>query len=176
MVILSAVNAYLGVWVTAGIAAGGLIFSMFQSIASAISNYLATKNKSDNALKLEEQKTKQRKLALRQEEEDDIRTAFKNYYVQTALSIYKKEKLEAQITAYGELQPYVSKIGFNSKLWGIQENIKHDDFLTADDNFHKYLPKLRSEEKQLLSQLEGLPPTDHKDDSSDPQVEPQKKH
>lgn len=174
MLILSAVNAYLGAWVTAGIAAGGLIFSMFQSIASAISNYLATKNKSDNALKLEEQKTKQRELTLRQEEKDDIRIAFKNYYVQTALSIYKKEKLEAQIIAYGELQPYVSKIGFNSNLYDIQEKIANGDFVTADKKFHIYLPNLKLEETQLLSQLEGLPPTDHKDDSLDLQVEPQK--
>ena len=73
MIILNSTNAYLGAWVTAGIAVGGIIFSGIQSI-------------------------------------------------------YKKQILDEQVEAYSQLITYLPKsdVGFNSKIWDIQESLSKD--------------------------------------------------
>ena len=69
MIILNSANAYLGAWVTAGIAVGGIIFSGIQSIAIAVSKYFIAKTTSDNQLKAEKEKLKQQKLEIKHEKE-----------------------------------------------------------------------------------------------------------
>ena len=78
--------------------------------------------------------------------------------------------LDEQVKAYSRLITYLpdSDIGFNSKIWEIQESLSSGGYTTsADKKFHLYLPKLKELEKQLLSQSEGHLPKEHTDDSED---------
>lgn len=172
MIILNSTNAYLGAWVTAGIAVGGIIFSGIQSIAIAVSKYFIAKTTSDNQLKAEKEKLKQQKLEIKHEKETEIKSAFQNYYAQTSLSIYKKQILDEQVEAYSQLITYLPKsdVGFNSKIWDIQESLSKGETTSADKRFHQYLPELKELEKQLLLQLGAHSPMEHTNDSGDSPV------
>lgn len=172
MIILNSTNAYLGAWVTAGIAVGGIIFSGIQSIAIAVSKYFIAKTTSDNQLKAEKEKLKQQKLEIKHEKETEIKSAFQNYYAQTSLSIYKKQILDEQVEAYSQLITYLPKsdVGFNSKIWDIQESLSKGETTSADKRFHQYLPELKELEKQLLLQLGSHSPMEHTNDSGDSPV------
>ena len=92
MIILSStnsINAYLGAWITAGIAIGGVIFSALQAIAMALGKYYIAKRKSDNEVLIEQEKTKQQKMATEKEYREQIKNAFQDYYTQTVLSIWQ---------------------------------------------------------------------------------------
>lgn len=170
MIILSStssINAYLGAWITAGIAIGGVVFSALQSIATALEKYYIARHKSDNELLIEQEKTKQQKMAAEKENQRQIKDAFQNYYTQTALSIYKKEQSESQIKAYAALMPYLSDVGFSSPIFNIQEDISRGYYNGADHKFHDYIPDLKAQETRLLSQLESHSPKERKDDSED---------
>lgn len=170
VIILSSTNAYLGAWVTAGFAVGGVVFAGIQSIASAVSKYFVAKTTSNNQLMAEKERLKQQELKIEHEKEAAIKSTFQNYYAQTSLSIYKKQMLDEQVKAYSRLIAYLpdSDIGFNSKIWEIQESLSSGGYTTsADKKFHLYLPKLKELEKQLLSQSEGHLPKEHTDDSED---------
>lgn len=167
LVLLNSMNAYLGAWVTAGIALGGVIFSVIQSIVNAAATYFSAKMKSDHEVEIEKQKTIRQANAAKQAEVKAIKNTFNDYYVQTSIAIYQKQKSDAQILAYAKLLNYVSEIGFNSKISTIQDAVTQDNFTYADSQFQKYLPELRLEEKQLLLQLGQPQPTERKDDSAD---------
>lgn len=170
MIILSStnsINAYLGAWITAGIAIGGVIFSALQAIAMALGKYYIAKHKSDNEVLIEQEKTKQQKMATEKEYREQIKNAFQDYYTQTALSIYKKKQSENQIKAYAVLISYLSNIGYNSPIFHIQEDIGRGYYTSADHKFHDYLPDLKEQETRLLSQLEFHLPKEHTDDSED---------
>lgn len=176
MIFLDGVNPYFGAWVTAGVAVGGVLFSAIQSVASAIAKYNIEKMKNNTAIEVERQKVKQQERTIKQTEIKEIQAAFNDYYVQTSIAIYQKQKSNAQILAYGKLLNYVSEIGWNSKIATIQDAITRQSFTYADSEFQKYLPTLRKEEKQLLSRLGLQQPTEHTNDSEGPQAEPGKKH
>lgn len=139
----SAVNAYMGAWITAGIAVGGVVFSALQGIASAILKFKIHKNDNEVKIKIESEKNKQLKIKRKEEKISRIRLAFNNYLSTTITSIYQEQQLPEQLNAYSAILEYVDKIGFNSTIWDIQEAIKHESFTAADDKFHKYLPKLK---------------------------------
>lgn len=170
VIILSSTNAYLGAWVTAGFAVGGVVFAGIQSIASAVSKYFVAKTTSNNQLMAEKERLKQQELKIEHEKEAAIKSTFQNYYAQTSLSIYKKQMLDEQVKAYSRLIAYLpdSDIGFNSKVWEIQENLSSGGYTTsADKKFHLYLPELKKLEKQLLLQLEGNSPMEHTNNFED---------
>lgn len=176
MILLNGVNPYFGAWVTAGVAVGGVLFSAIQSIVTALAKYFTEKKKLDNALKIEQQKKERIKLSTKLSEETKIRNAFENYFIQTSIAIYQKQKSNAQILAYGKLLNYVSEIGWNSKIATIQDAIARQNLTYADSEFQKYLPTLRKEEKQLLSRLGLQQSTERTNDSEGPQAELGKKH
>lgn len=161
----SAINAYLGAWITAGIAVGGIIFAAIEAAAKAIAKFIIAKDDNKTKIALEREKTKQQQLLAEEKRQEQIKKAFQDYYTQTALSIYQEKQLESQIVAYTNLLFYISNVGYNSAVFEIQEDIKNGSFNKADQAFHGHLHDFKEEEIHLLSQSESHSPKEHKGDS-----------
>lgn len=161
----SDVNAYLGAWITAGIAVGGIIFAAIEATAKAIAKFIIAKDDNETKIALERERTKRQQLLAEEKRQEQIKKAFQDYYTQTALSIYQEKQLESQVVAYTNLLFYISEIGFNSTVFEIQEDIKKGSFDSADQTYHGYLSELKKEETHLLSQSESHSPKERKGDS-----------
>ena len=158
------INQYIGAWVAAGVAIGGILFEVIRSVVTSVANFKISKSNNETKIKLSElhsqQETAQRIAAERQH----IRQAFDDYCGYTAALINSEGKLcvNDQAAAFGKVILYLK--GPQSNVSFIQSEINKGNYENAMNNFENIVPNLREEEMSLLSQLKQQSPKDCRDD------------
>lgn len=168
-------NAYIGAWVTAGVAVGSLFFAAIQAIAKAISSIFTSKSNNKTQIRLKEMQQSQKQKQGRIDLITQIQRAFSDYcgYTAALLASNGKVFVNEQAKAFGELILYIQES--QNVVVAIQKYIANDDFENASDNFNRIIPVLKKEETSLLSPLKSHSPKDYTDDFLDSLIEQGKK-
>ncbi|WP_323059005.1 hypothetical protein [Limosilactobacillus reuteri] len=160
-------NQFLGAWITAGVALGGVIFAAIQAIANAIAKGYSTKSNNETKIRLAKnaEKDKQRQAINRKYEY--IQKTFSDYlsYTASILNSHNIQNLDKQTDAFGRIIPLTKQA--RNVVFYIQSEIGKGNYDNAMDNFESIIDTLSKEETSLLSQLEQHLPKDCKDDSED---------
>lgn len=160
-------NSYIGAWVTAGVAVGGILFEVIRSIVTSVVNWKINKNNNETKIKILKLQNKQKSMQILDTERHYIRQAFGNYCGYTAALLNSNGKLyiDEQAKAFGNIIMCLQ--GTQGVVSFVQSEINKDHYDNALLNFNNVLSNLREEERSLLSQLEQHSPKDCKDDSED---------
>lgn len=161
----STVNAYLGAWITAGVAAGGLLFEAIRSIVSSIGNVKIAKSNNETKIKLSELDNRRKEAQQIESECQYIRQTFSDYCGYTAALLNSDGKLYAkeQAAAFGAIALYLTSS--QNVVSFIQSEIVKGNYENALSNFENILGSLKEEETHLLSQLKQHLPKGYTDDS-----------
>ena len=160
-------NSYIGAWVTAGVAVGGILFEVIRSIVTSVVNWKINKNNNETKIKILKLQNKQESMQSLDTERHYIRRAFGNYCGYTAALLNSNGKLyiDEQAKAFGNIILYLQRT--QGVVSSVQSEINKGHYDNALSNFNYVLSNLREEERSLLSQLEQHSPKDCKDDSED---------
>ncbi|MGM9907919.1 hypothetical protein [Limosilactobacillus sp.] len=165
--VIKDINQFLGAWITAGVALGGIIFAAIQAIASAVAKTLSTKSDNETKIQLKEMQLRQETERRNAKKAQEIRSAFSDYCGYTAALLNSKgvEYVSEQATAFGKIVAYTS--GTQNVIASIQDYIIKKDYENAMINFQNILKSLKEEETSLLLPLEQHSPKDCKGGSLD---------